>query len=181
MARFVPVDRDQRLLLPIDLREWIADDDLAHFVIETVDRVPVSRFRVNDQGSGSAQYHPQMMLALLVYCYAHGLFSSPADRASDASRRRGSLCGGEPPSGPRHDLQVSPRQRGGGRGREAAGGTQAPRGPGCPSGGGAGAGQVPAAQANRETGLRRAQAGHGVSAAFAFPPRARWRVSGRSS
>ena len=76
MARFVPVDREQRLLLPIDLHEWIADDDLAHFVIEAVDRVPVSRFRVNDRGSGSAQYHPQMMLALLVYCYAHGLFSS---------------------------------------------------------------------------------------------------------
>ena len=63
-------------LLPIDIREWIADDDLAHFVIEAVDRVPVSRFRVNDRGCGSAQYHPQMMLALLVYCYAHGVFSS---------------------------------------------------------------------------------------------------------
>ena len=76
MSRFVPVDREQRLLLPIDLRDWIAEDDLAHFVIEAVDRVPVSRFRVNVRGSGSAQYHPQMMLALLVYCYAHGLFSS---------------------------------------------------------------------------------------------------------
>ena len=76
MGRFVPVDREQRMLLPIDLREWIAEDDLAHFVIEAVERVPVSRFRVNARGSGSAQYHPQMMLALLVYCYAHGLFSS---------------------------------------------------------------------------------------------------------
>lgn len=68
MTRFVPVDREQRMLLPIDLRDWIAEDDLAHFVIEAVERVPVSRFRVNERGSGSAQYHPQMMLALLVYC-----------------------------------------------------------------------------------------------------------------
>ena len=76
MTRFVPVDRDQRMLLPIDLGEWIAEDDLAHLVIEAVERVPVSRFRVNARGSGAAQYHPRMMLALLVYCYAQGLFSS---------------------------------------------------------------------------------------------------------
>ena len=76
MTRFVPVDREQRMLLPIDLREWIAEDDLAHFVIEAVERVPLSRFWVKARGSGSAQYHPRMMLALLVYCYAQGVFSS---------------------------------------------------------------------------------------------------------
>ena len=34
------------------------------------------RFRVNERGSGSAQYHPRMMLALLIYCYANGVFGS---------------------------------------------------------------------------------------------------------
>ena len=33
-------------------------------------------FQVNGRGTGSAQYHPRMMLALLIYCYAHGVFSS---------------------------------------------------------------------------------------------------------
>jgi transposase len=51
-------------------------DDLSHFVLAAVERVPMHRFRVNERGSGSAQYHPRMMLALLIYCYANGVFGS---------------------------------------------------------------------------------------------------------
>ena len=51
-------------------------DDLAHFVIEAVERVDLGAFKVNYRGTGSAQYHPRMMLALLIYSYANGLFSS---------------------------------------------------------------------------------------------------------
>ena len=36
----------------------------------------LSVFKVNQRGSGSAQYPPRMMLALLIYCYANGIFSS---------------------------------------------------------------------------------------------------------
>ena len=36
----------------------------------------MSAFRVNERGTGSAQYHPRMMLALLIYCYAHGIFGA---------------------------------------------------------------------------------------------------------
>jgi transposase len=74
--RFVNVDRDQRLLLPPDLREWIPKDDLVHFVIEAVDGMDLSSFKVNERGTGSAQYPPRMMLSLLIYCYANGIFSS---------------------------------------------------------------------------------------------------------
>ena len=35
-TRFVSVDRNQRMLLPPDLREWVPEDDLVHFVIEAV-------------------------------------------------------------------------------------------------------------------------------------------------
>ena len=42
-------------------------------------------FEVNRRGSGSAQYHPRMMLALLIYCYANGIFSSR--RIERATRR----------------------------------------------------------------------------------------------
>jgi transposase len=76
MSKFVECTRDQAFLLPPDLRDWIPEDDLAHFVIEAVERVDLRAFKVNDRGTGSAQYHPQMMLALLVYCYANGIFSS---------------------------------------------------------------------------------------------------------
>jgi transposase len=75
-TRFVSVDRNQPLLLPVDLRDWVPEDDLVHFVIEAVDSLPSGRFRFNVRGSGSAQYPPSMMLALLIYCYANGIFSS---------------------------------------------------------------------------------------------------------
>jgi transposase len=74
--RFVNVDRDQRLLLPPDLREWVPKDDLVHFVIEAVEGMDLRSFKVNVRGTGSAQYPPHMMLSLLVYCYANGVFSS---------------------------------------------------------------------------------------------------------
>lgn len=52
------------------------ENDLAHFVIEAVERVHLGGFKVNWKGTGKAQYHPRMMLALLIYCYANGVFSS---------------------------------------------------------------------------------------------------------
>ena len=76
MNKFVDCERDQAFLLPPDLRDWSPEDDLAHFVIEAVERVEMSAFKVNHRGTGSAQYHPRMMLALLIYCYANGIFSS---------------------------------------------------------------------------------------------------------
>ncbi len=76
MSKFVDCERDQAFLLPPDLRDWIPEDDLAHFVIAAVDRVPMNAFKVNERGTGSAQYHPRMMLGLLIYCYANGIFSS---------------------------------------------------------------------------------------------------------
>ena len=74
MSKFIDCERNQAFLLPPDLRDWIPEDDLAHFVIEAVERVEMSAFKVNHRGTGSAQYHPRMMLALL--SYANGIFSS---------------------------------------------------------------------------------------------------------
>lgn len=76
MVNFRPYDRGQQLLLPPDLREWVPEDDLAHFIIEAVERIGLGAFKVNWQGTGKAQYHPRLMLALLIYCYANGIFSS---------------------------------------------------------------------------------------------------------
>jgi len=76
MANFINSDRSQAFLLPPDLRDWLPEDDLAHFVIAAAERVDLSLFKINDRGSGKAQYHPQMMLALLIYGYANGSFSS---------------------------------------------------------------------------------------------------------
>ena len=64
------------MLLPVDLRDWVPEDDLVHFVIEAVKTLPTAEFVVNERGTGYAQYPPSMMLALLIYCYANGIFSS---------------------------------------------------------------------------------------------------------
>ena len=64
------------MLLPPDLREWIPEDDMVHFVLEAVQGVDISNFQINHRGSGDRQYPPRMMLALLIYSYANGLFSS---------------------------------------------------------------------------------------------------------
>lgn len=76
MKNFIQADPNQPLLLPIDLREWVPADDMVHFVLEAVEQVPLDRFQVNVRGSGSKQYHPRMMLALVIYCYANGVFGS---------------------------------------------------------------------------------------------------------
>jgi transposase len=76
MTRFVPADRSQPFLMPPDLREWVPKDDLVHFIIEAVERVDMKKFAVNHSGSGSAQYDPRVMLALLIYCYANRIFAS---------------------------------------------------------------------------------------------------------
>ena len=76
MPKFLQRDQSQLYLLPPDLRDWLAEDNLAHFVVEAVERVPMESFQVNERGTESAQYHPRTMLALLVYCYANGIFGS---------------------------------------------------------------------------------------------------------
>ena len=45
MPKFLQRDRSQPFLLPPDMRDWLPEDDLAHFVVEAVERVPM--------GSGS--------------------------------------------------------------------------------------------------------------------------------
>ena len=75
-ARFVNIDRDTPLLLPPDLRDWVMEDDMVHFVITAVEGMPLSTLKVNRRGTGSEQFPPRMMLALLIYCYANGIFSS---------------------------------------------------------------------------------------------------------
>jgi len=75
---FVPCDRDQELLLPPSMREWLPEDHLAWFVIDAVGQLDLSGFLADYRadGWGRAAYDPQMMLALLIYAYAKGERSS---------------------------------------------------------------------------------------------------------
>lgn len=64
------------MLLPPDLRDWIPQDDMVRFVVSAVEGMNLSVFKVNVRGTGSEQYPRRMLLALLIYCYANGVFSS---------------------------------------------------------------------------------------------------------
>lgn len=76
MTHFIPFSRDQAFLLPPDAKDWLPSDDVAHFVVAAVDRVPLGAFAVRPIPGGKAQYHPRLLLALLIYSYANGIFSS---------------------------------------------------------------------------------------------------------
>jgi transposase len=84
-ARFVNVDRQTPMFLPCDLREWLPADHLVHLILDAVEQIPSSHFRVNHRGTGSEQYPPTMMLALLIYCYATGRFGSRTIEAATHS------------------------------------------------------------------------------------------------
>jgi transposase len=64
------------MLLPPDLKEWVAEDDLAHFILEVIKGVDTSSAKVNVRGSGDEQYPPEMLLGVMIYCYASGIFGS---------------------------------------------------------------------------------------------------------
>jgi transposase len=76
MTTYMPFDREQPFLLPPDVKDWLPADDIAHFIVAAVERVRLGAFHTNARPSGKPQYHPRLMLALLVYSYANGVFSS---------------------------------------------------------------------------------------------------------
>jgi transposase len=75
-GRFVSVDRDTPYLLPPSVQEWLPENHLARFVVEIVERLDLGRLTTAYRGRGSDAFHPAMMVALLFYGYATGVFSS---------------------------------------------------------------------------------------------------------
>jgi transposase len=76
MSTFRQADRETGFLLPPSVDEWLPDRHLARFVVEVIERLDLSAMVTAYRGSGSASYHPSVLLGLLVYGYATGAFSS---------------------------------------------------------------------------------------------------------
>ena len=101
-ANFVNIDRDTPMFFPPDLRDWIPGNHIVHFIIDAVETLDLKNFSVNKRGSGSAQYPPEMMLTLLIYCYATGRFSSrEIEQATFFDVAVRYICGGD--KHPDHD------------------------------------------------------------------------------
>ena len=83
MARFIAVDRDTQFLFPPSVQEWLPEDHLARFIVDMVEQLDLSALEESYAGRGSDAHHPAMLVALLLYGYATGTFSSRAlERAS---------------------------------------------------------------------------------------------------
>jgi transposase len=75
---FLYPQRDQPLLLPVDMREWLPEDDLVFIVLDAVAALDLGEFRRRHRadGHGRAAFDPEMMVALLLYGYCQGERSS---------------------------------------------------------------------------------------------------------
>src|SRR5260370_3446810 len=76
MSNFRPIDGDTGFLLPPSVDEWLPEKHLARFVVEVIDGMDLRAMSGSYRGTGSASYHPTLLLGLLVYGYATGVFSS---------------------------------------------------------------------------------------------------------
>jgi len=76
MTNFRTIDRQTGFLLPPSVDEWLPEKHLARFVVEVIDGLDLRAMSGSYRGSGSASYHPKVLLAVLVYGYATGVFSS---------------------------------------------------------------------------------------------------------
>jgi WD40 repeat protein len=73
MGNFRRFDRATGFLLPPSLDEWLPERHLARFVVEVIDGLDLSAVVKSYRGSGSAGYHPALLLGLLVYGYTTGV------------------------------------------------------------------------------------------------------------
>ena len=76
MSNFRPVDRATGFLMPPSVDEWLPGRHLARFVVEVIEGLDLRAMTGDYRGSGEASYHPSVVLGLLVYGYATGVFSS---------------------------------------------------------------------------------------------------------
>ena len=108
MSNFRPINRTG-FLLPPSVDEWLPQRHLARFVVEVIEGLDLTELEQSYRGSGSASYHPAMLLGLLVYGYATRVFSSRAlERATYDSVAFRFIAGNEHPD---HDTIAHFRKR----------------------------------------------------------------------
>ena len=75
---YIPYLPNQQYLLPCALQEWLDPGHLAYFISDTVNSLDLKAFHARYAGGGSRNqpFHPAMMVKVLVYAYATGVFSS---------------------------------------------------------------------------------------------------------
>src|ERR1700688_4555587 len=75
MSNFRPIDRDTDFLLPPSVDEWLPQRHLARVVVEVIAGLDLRAMTGSYRGSGEATYHPKLLLGIIIYGYATGVFS----------------------------------------------------------------------------------------------------------
>ena len=75
-AHFKAVDRETIYLFPPSVQDWLPERHLARFVVDVVSKLDLHELKMPYTGVGSEAFNPEMLLALLFYGYATGVFSS---------------------------------------------------------------------------------------------------------
>jgi transposase len=75
---FLPYEPEQNFLLPPSPSEWLPENHLVYFVMEIIDRLDLQIFYARYEGDGrrNQPYDPAMLVKVVVYAYATGVFSS---------------------------------------------------------------------------------------------------------
>jgi transposase len=97
---FIACDRDQELLLPPSLKDWLPDDHLAWSVLDAVEELDLSDFYASyrSDGWGGAAHDPKMMVALYIYAYSIGVRSARAiERRCTEDVAFRVICAGQTP------------------------------------------------------------------------------------
>jgi transposase len=74
--KFIPTNRDQQYLFPPSIQDWLPEEHLARFVVDIVSQLNLQPLAETYAGKGFKAYHPEILLSLLFYGYATGVFSS---------------------------------------------------------------------------------------------------------
>jgi len=112
MPHYRPYSRSQPYLIPQDLQDWIPANHPVRFVADLVGKLDLSGVKTSFRTSsfvGRPTYHPQMMVALLIYAYSVGITSSRKIEMSIQDRLDFRwLCGGDQPD---HDCIATFRKK----------------------------------------------------------------------
>lgn len=108
-TQFILIDRDTPYILPPCVQDSLPEEHMARFVVEIVDQLDLGTLSAVYAGKGKRPYHPAMLLALLFYGYATGVFSSrKLEKATYDSMAFKYICANENPD---HDTINSFRKR----------------------------------------------------------------------
>jgi transposase len=108
-VEFILVDRYTPYIFPPCVQDYLPDDHLARFVVDIVEQLDLSHLSAVYSGRGSKPFHPALLVALLFYSYATGVFSSrKLEKATYDSIAFRYICAN---TNPDHDTIASFRKR----------------------------------------------------------------------